>query len=124
MLIDGQVEQVHWQTKMNNIPKLVVSSSTETPAWNNSQLLGVNPIEELKKLKDLSGQNILIFGSYKLVQILLKENMIDQFRLYIYPFTVGKGKRLFEEGNAPKSLDLLNVKQFSSGVVSSLYQRG
>lgn len=80
---------------LNMLPKLLISSSPDTPTWNNTTILRANAMDEIKKLKEQPGKNIIALGSYKLVQTLITEGMVDEYKLYIYPLTLGKGKRLF-----------------------------
>jgi len=104
----------------NNLPKLVVSSSLQTPAWNNTTVIKGSTMVEIRKLKERPGKNILVFGSYQLVQTLRKENLVDEYKLYVYPLVLGKGKRLFEQGE--QTLRLITAKQFASGVISATYR--
>jgi dihydrofolate reductase len=106
----------------NHLPKRVVSSTLQKTEWNNTTVLSGNVIEEVKKLKKQSGKNILVFGSYKLVQTLIAENLVDEYKLYTYPLTLGKGKRLFEQDATPKTLKLITAQQFASGVLAATYQ--
>ncbi len=106
----------------NNLSKLVVSATSEKPTWNHTTFLSANAIEEIKKLKEGPGENILVFGSYKLVQALMSENMIDEYKLYLYPLTLGNGKRLFESGSAAQSLTLCVATPFASGVIAATYR--
>jgi dihydrofolate reductase len=108
----------------NNLPKLVISTTLQKPEWNNTTIINVTAIGEIKKLKKQSGKSILVFGSYKLVQALLSENLIDEYKLYLYPLTLGNGKRLFEQGAAGQTLKLIVAKQFASGVIAATYQPG
>ncbi len=105
----------------NNLPKVVVSSTLQNPDWNNTSVVARDVVHEVRKLKALSGQNILVIGSHELVQTLMKENLVDEFKLYIYPLTLGEGKRLFEHGNAANSMTLIRAKQLQSGVIASTY---
>ncbi len=106
----------------NQLPKLVVSASLQKPEWNNTTVISTNGVEEITKLKQQPGKNILVLGSYKLAQTLLSENLIDEYKLYLYPLTLGKGKRLFEQGSAQQTLKLIAAKQFASGVLATTYQ--
>jgi len=106
----------------NNLPKLVVSATLEKPTWKNTTIICARAIEEIKKLKEQPGENMLVFGSYKLVQTLMKENLIDEYKLYLYPIALENGKRLFEQGTAVQTLKLIVAKQLASGVISATYQ--
>ena len=84
---------------MNGYPKHVVSTTLEGPLeWNNSTLIKGNIAEEVLELESQSGQDILIFGSADLVNTLMQHDLIDEYRLMVFPVTVGKGKQLFGDG--------------------------
>jgi dihydrofolate reductase len=108
--------------RMNGIPKYVVSSTLDTVAWNNSRLIKDSIPEQVAKLKEEPGQDILIAGSRALVQILMQHDLIDEFRLLVHPVVLGGGKRLFGDGGGTKVLKLVDSKTFSSGVVALSYQ--
>jgi dihydrofolate reductase len=81
--------------KMNGMPKLVVSTTLEELEWNNSTLLEGEVPEEVVKLKDRLGGDILVAGSRTLVHTLIEHNLIDEYRVMIFPVILGSGKRLF-----------------------------
>ena len=109
--------------RINSIPKFVVSTTLETPLeWNNSRLMKGNVAEEITKLKQQPGADILINGSATLVQSLLPDDLLDEIRLLVHPVVVGSGKRLFEDGGDLKALKLVDSKTFSTGAVSLTYQ--
>jgi dihydrofolate reductase len=98
--------------RMNSYPKYVVSSTLKDPEWNNSSVVDGSDVgEEVRKLKQLPGQDILVYGSGQLVRSLLAEGLVDELRLMVHPVVVGAGKRLFEEGTTaalkPASAELL-----------------
>jgi dihydrofolate reductase len=103
----------------NSVCKYVVSTTLEKVEWNNSAIIVSN--DEIGKLKTQKGKDILVLGSYHLVQELIKENFVDEFKLYIYPLTLGKGKRLFAEETEAQKLKLISAKVFSSGVIRASY---
>ena len=107
--------------RMNSLPKYVVSTTLEKAEWNNSRLIEVNVAEEVSKLKQQPGQNILIYGSGELVHTLMHHDLIDEYRLLVYPIVLGSGKRLFKDGSKA-TLKLVDTKPFSSGVVAHIYQ--
>ena len=108
---------------MNDTPKYVVSTTLEEPlGWNNSTLIKGNVAEEVARLKQQPGKNIGITGSATLVRSLLRDDLLDELGLMVHPVVVGSGKRLFEEGGAPKGLKLVDSKTFSTGVVYLTYQ--
>ncbi len=107
---------------MNGYPKYVVSTSLEEAEWNNSTLIKENVAEEVSRLKRQPGKDILIFGSGDLVNTLMQHDLIDEYRLMVFPVVVGSGKRLFREGRDTKVLRLVETKTFGSGVVVLSYQ--
>ncbi|MGH2543938.1 MAG: dihydrofolate reductase family protein [Ardenticatenaceae bacterium] len=106
---------------MNNLPKYVVSTTLDKVEWNNSRLIKDNIVEEITKLKQQDGQDILVYGSAMLVETLMQHDLVDRYRLLVYPVVVGKGKRLFKEGTTA-TLKLLESQSFSSGVVALVYE--
>jgi dihydrofolate reductase len=107
---------------MNNIPKYVVSSTLEKLEWHNSRLIKGNIPEEIKKLKHEISRNILIDGGSELVNLLMQHDLIDEYRLLVYPVVLGKGKRLFREDKVNKQLSLREARALSGGVVALTYQ--
>jgi dihydrofolate reductase len=118
----SQKDEWGFADRMNNIPKYVVSTTLEKVEWNNSQLIRGNIVEEIARLKQQPGQDILIGGSGKLVHTLLQHDLIDVYRLLVYPVVLGSGKRLFQDVSKT-SLKLAETKGFPSGVVLLEYQR-
>jgi dihydrofolate reductase len=107
---------------MNGYPKYVVSTTLEKVEWNNSRLIKGNIAEEVSKLKQLPGKDILVFGSCSLVHTLMQLDLIDEYRLMVFPVVLGSGKRLFGDGIDKKVLRLAETKTFSSGVVVLTYR--
>jgi dihydrofolate reductase len=106
----------------NSVRKYVISETLEEPLeWHNSTLIKDNIVEEITNLKQQDGQDIAVHGSATLVQTLMQHDLVDRYRLLVYPVVVGKGKRLFEEG-IPATLKLLESQSFSSGVVALIYE--
>jgi dihydrofolate reductase len=102
--------------KMNNMPKYVVSSTLDKLAWTGSKLIRGNVVEEVRKLKNQPGQDLLLSGSAQLFNALMKENLIDLYRIMLHPVVLGKGKRLFANDEAKRVLDLTNTKRFGKGI--------
>lgn len=107
--------------RMNSLPKFVVSMTLTSVEWNNSSLIKEHVAEEIAKLKQQPGQDILIAGSAELVQALMRHGLIDEYRLLVYPVVLGSGKRLFAEGSAA-TLKLVETRSFDSGVALLRYQ--
>jgi dihydrofolate reductase len=105
----------------NSVRKYVVSTTLDKAEWNNSTLIKDDVVEEITKLKQQDGRDIMVHGSAMLVQTLMRHDLLDRYRLLIYPVVLGKGKRLFEEG-VPATLKLLESQPFSSGVVALVYE--
>ena len=110
---------------INSVRKYVVSTTLEdNPEWNNSALIGgseANVVEEIAELKRQSGKEITILGSGVLVLSLLREGLLDELRLMVHPVVLGRGKRLFDDGERT-SLELVDATAFGSGVVSLVYR--
>jgi dihydrofolate reductase len=108
---------------MNGYPKHVVSRTLEEPLeWNNSTLIGGNVAEEISRLKQQPGKDVLVFGSADLVHTLMEHDLIDEYRLMVFPVVVGKGKRLFGDGIDTKVLELAGTEMFGSDVVVLTYR--
>ncbi len=107
--------------RMNGLPKYVVSTTLQTVAWNNSRLIKEHVAEEIATLKQQPGQDILLEGSGQLLRTLMEHDLVDEYRLMLYPLVLGSGKRLFTEESAKKVLRLVETKPLSSGVVVLTY---
>lgn len=117
----GRTDEAGFADRFNSIPKYVVTTTLDKAEWNNSHLLKHNVAQEIAKLKAETGQDIVVHGSATLVQTLMRENLIDQYNLLVYPIILGTGLRLFQEGSKA-SLNLVEAKAFGSGVVAQIYQ--
>jgi dihydrofolate reductase len=117
-MIEETGEYGEW---MNDYPKYVVSTTLEEVQWKNSQLIKGDIAEEIIKLKQQPGKDILVFGSCSLVQTLIQLDLIDEYRLMVFPVAVGSGKRVFGDGIDKKVLRLADTKTFSSGVIVLTY---
>ncbi len=104
----------------NSVRKYVVSTTLDTLEWNNSTLIGANIVAEIARLKQQDSQDIVVHGSATLVQTLMQHDLVDHYRLLVYPVVLGNGKRLFQAGTTA-TLQLLESQAFSSGVVSLVY---
>jgi dihydrofolate reductase len=105
----------------NGTRKYVVSRTLDKLEWNNSVLVKGDILEEIAKLKQDDGPDIVVHGSATLAQTLMQNNLVDVVRLLIYPVVLGKGKRLFKEG-IPATLKLIESRATSSGVVALVYE--
>ena len=107
--------------RMNSLPKYVISTTLSELTWNATLITG-DLTEELPRLKQEAGQDILIFGSGQLVHTLNALDLIDEYRLMVFPVVLGSGKRLFPEGSEKKALRLIETRPLPSGVVVLTYQ--
>lgn len=108
---------------VNDATKYVVSSTLTTHTWKNSVFIQKNVVEEIKKLKALNAPDLQVWGSGNLVLTLLKNDLVDELKLKIFPIILGKGKRLFEDGTIPAAFTLTDSKISPSGVIFADYKR-
>ncbi len=106
---------------LNNARKYVASKTLKKLEWKNSTLLGPDIVTEIKKLKQQNGPEIQVHGSSNLIQTLLKNGLVDEFKLKIFPVTLGKGKRLFGEGAIPAGYKLVQSQATPTGVIVATY---
>ena len=98
---------------MNGYPKHVVSTSLEEPLeWNNLTLIKNDVNEEVSRLKRRPGKEVLTFGSGDLVNTFMRHELINEYRLMVFPVVVGSGKRLFRGGIETTALKLVETKTF------------
>ncbi len=108
--------------RMNSMPKYVVSTTLTHAEWNNTTIINKNVVEEIKKLKEQSGQHILVAGSGKLVHTLMHHHLVEEYRFMVHPVVLGSGKRLFPEGTEKCKFTLVDTKAFKTGIVVLHYQ--
>lgn len=108
--------------KFNSMPKYVVSSTLEEPEWNNSTVLKGDVAEEVAKLRREQDGEIVVHGSARLVQALIEHDLVDEFRLMVFPIVLGSGKRLFGETSDKKPLRLVDSKMVGDGVAILIYE--
>jgi dihydrofolate reductase len=103
--------------KMNGMPKYVVSNTLKKAEWNNSTILRGDVFQEIAKLKQKNGGDILVNGSAQLIAGLMEHNLVDEFRLMVFPIVLGRGKRMFREDLERTALKLTEVRPMG-GVVT------
>jgi len=106
----------------NKTKKYVVSHKSFEPEWNNSTCITGDVVAQLKKLKEEDGPDLWVWGSGNLIQTLLQNNLIDRMQLWIYPITLGTGKRLFAEGTQAEDFKLVDSKISTTGVVVATFE--
>ena len=109
--------------RMNSLPKYVVSTTLNAPdiSWNNSRLIRGDVAGAISKLKQQPDNNLLISGGAGLVHSLMQWDLIDEYRLLVYPVVLGKGKRLFRD-DSTATLKLVETKTLGSDVVLLTYR--
>lgn len=108
---------------INEAMKYVISDSLSSSNWQNSVILKGDIVAEIKKLKSEVGPDLKVWGSGNLVQTLLKNDMVDELWLKIFPITLGQGKHLFQEGTIPVAFKLVEFKVSPSGIIFANYER-
>ena len=108
--------------KFNSMPKYVVSSTLGEPEWNNSTVLKGDVPEQVAKLKQEQEGDIVVHGSPQLVQTLIEHDLVDEYRLMLFPVVLGMGKRLFGATTDKKRLRLVDSKVVGDGVAILIYQ--
>jgi dihydrofolate reductase len=109
--------------KFNTMPKFVVSKTLNGPEWTNSTVLAGDVAHEVSRLKEQPGGDILVNGSAQLVHALMEHDLVDEYRLMVFPVVLGAGKRLFADGADITALRLVEAKPVGSdGVVILTYR--
>lgn len=106
---------------INDGMKYVLSNTLDGSDWKNTVFL--KSVEDIKKLKDSDGSDLQVWGSGKLIQLLLKHDLVDELRLVTYPLTLGQGQRLFGEGTIAAAFTLTESTVTPEGVIMANYQR-
>jgi dihydrofolate reductase len=115
-LLLGRTTYVGFADKFNSMPKYVVSTTLRDPEWNNSHVVSVEDV------KDLDGE-LLVNGSNTLIQALMEHDLVDEYRLMVFPTVLGKGKRLFDEGRPQADLKLTDCRPVGpDGVAVMVYE--
>ena len=107
--------------KMNDIPKYVVSNTLKRADWNNTTIISGDVAARVAKLKAQPGGDLMVYGSPDLVDELLRHDLVDEYRLLLYPVILGSGKRLFRDRIDIHHLRLVETRAFGSGVVLLIY---
>jgi dihydrofolate reductase len=108
--------------QLNGTRKYVASTTLERVEWNNSTLITGDVAEYIAALKSQDGPEIQVHGSPGLIQTLLEHDLIDEFRLWIFPVVIGTGKRFFGEGVIPAALKLVDSRATKTGVTVNTYK--
>ena len=106
---------------INDVTKYVLSTTVKASDWKNSVFL--NGLSDIEKLKNSDGSDIKVWGSSKLIQLLFKNDLVDELCLIIHPLTLGEGKKLFDDGPIPAAFTLRESTVTPSGVIIANYKR-
>ncbi len=109
--------------QLNSARKYVASRTLTEPSWENTTILDEDVTAEVERLKKEDGPAIQVHGSSDLLQTLLATDLVDEFRLMIFPVVLGKGKRIFGDGARPIGLKLVDSTVTSTGVTINIYRR-
>ena len=107
--------------RLNGMPKYVVSSTLELPAWNRSTVLKGDVVSEVSKLKHKLNGEIVVPASFQLVQTLMEHDLVDELRLKVFPVVLGAGKRFFGETSDKKPMRLIDTQTLTGGIVYLIY---
>jgi dihydrofolate reductase len=125
-----EIFAAHWPhtddpgaAELNSARKYVASRTLDSVEWNNSTLLEGDVAAAVATLKQEDGPEIQVHGSGDLIQTLLEHDLVDEFRIMVFPVVLGTGKRLFAEGALPAGLTLAESATSSSGVFMATYKR-
>jgi dihydrofolate reductase len=114
--------EIPFTDHLNNTAKYVVSKTLKNPEWNNTSVLDGDVVEEVRKLKGQPGKRIAVLGSGELVQTLMKNDLVDEYFLTVYPILLGAGKRLFRDNDQLRKLELVDSTTTSAGGVVLTYR--
>lgn len=109
-------------TRMNTMPKVVVSTTLTNAAWTNTTILSDDVPAGVAKLKQQYDGDVLVAGSATLIDTLRQHGLVDEYRLMVHPVVLGQGKRLFKEGGIPADLELADVRKVGQNVLVLTYR--
>ena len=116
-------EEQAFAEPLNSLPKYVASRTLRDPlAWNNSTVISGDLVEEVTRLKQQAGDDLLVIGSGDLAQTLIRSDLVDEYRIMIHPLVLGSGARLFRDGNEKRTLTLVGSRPTSTGVLIVTYR--
>ncbi len=118
----SRTDEFGFADKFNSMPKYVVSSTLTDPEWNNTTVLKGDVAAEVATLKERHDGDIVVHGSPQLVQTLVERDLVDEYRLMVFPVVLGSGKHLFGETTDKKSLRLVSSQLVGDGVAILVYQ--
>ncbi|NEN05868.1 dihydrofolate reductase family protein [Diaminobutyricibacter tongyongensis] len=111
-----------WADRLRSLPKYVVSSTITEPIWVNSTVVSGDVVDEVRKLKQDTSGEIVVYGSRQLVHTLLEHDLVDEVRLTVFPVVLGAGERLFGASADTMSLRLRNTQTVGDGLTHLTYE--
>jgi dihydrofolate reductase len=111
-----------WADTLNSLPKYVVSSTLQEPAWSNSTVVKGDVVNEVSTLKQKLVGDIVVYANSRLVHTLIEHDLVDELRLVIYPVVLGGGERLFGHTSNTKPMRLINTRTIGDGLAFLTYQ--
>jgi len=115
-------ENYYFAKKMIDLPKIVFTKTLDKHNWVNTTLAKGNAVDEVNHLKKKNGKDIIVYGGAGFVTSLIKNNLIDEYHLFINPSSIGKGLTIFSEVRNTFNLKLLNSRVFDCGIVVNRYE--
>jgi dihydrofolate reductase len=119
----------YWPNQQNPIgkafdkaTKYVVTRSLDQLDWKNSERIGGDAVDGVRRLKASDGPELHVWGSSELLQTLIGADLVDEYRIWVFPVMLGEGKRLFEKGVPPRGLSLVATRRTPSGVLLNTYR--
>jgi dihydrofolate reductase len=119
-IFPSRIDANGYAEKINALPKFVVSDKLKKVEWSNSTLISKNVMRKIEQLKRQPGKDLLVFGSSDLVDTLMQYDLIDEYRLLVYPVVLGSGKHLFKDWSKA-TFNLVDTRTFDCGVVAMTY---
>jgi dihydrofolate reductase len=117
-----RTDEMGFADRMNAMPKYVVSTTLKDPDWNNTTVISDNVVDEIGRLKEGDGGDILVAGSKTLVETLYENGLVNEYRLMVFPVVLGSGMRLFPDNAADKvKVKLADSKTYSNGITLQTY---
>jgi dihydrofolate reductase len=111
-----------WADRLNSLPKYVVSSTLQDPAWTNVTVLQGDVVDEVTRLKQELDGDIVVYASYQLGRTLIEHDLVDELRLFVFPVVVGAGERLFGETSDKKPIRLVGSRTVGDGLAFLTYE--
>ncbi|HWD83240.1 MAG TPA: dihydrofolate reductase family protein [Kribbella sp.] len=110
-----------WADRVKSLPKYVVSSTLEDLQWSNATAINAKEVSELKQTVD---GEILVYGSYQLIRVLVEQNLVDELRLVVFPVVLGTGRRIFDETSDRLPLQLVSTSKLGDNLMFCTYELG